>query len=176
MTKKKVVEPDEDLEDDLEDLEDEVEDEEIETVYPKLEEKSSKAQEELEESPSKGQEELEESPSDISEEEYEEDLDLEIEEIPDFKHVKLNIQKGSAKNDYELDIIGQSHGFCNIFVKHLLDLEGVNIAAYKITLIEPTKIYIRLEKGYKIKAILLKGIESLREKVIEVQNLFKDIM
>jgi len=167
MAKKKVVEPDEDLEDELEVLEDDFEDEEIETDYP-----------EIEEQPSKSKEKSEIPSSDVSEEEYEEDLEIEIEEkpeFPDFKHINLKLKKGNAENDYELVVIGQSHGFCNIYVKHLLDLEGVNIAAYKVTHIEPSKIFIRLEKGYKIKDILLKGIESLRESVYEVQSLFKKI-
>ena len=73
---------------------------------------------------------------------------------------------------------GQSHGFCNILVKHLLDTEGVNIAAYKVTGIEPPKIFIRLDnlKDYKIKDILHKSIESLRSKVVETQKLFKKLL
>ncbi len=53
----------------------------------------------------------------------------------------------------------------------------VNVAAYKVTNIEPPTVFIRLEnsKDYKIKDILYKGIESLRKKVIEVQKLFKKL-
>ena len=65
----------------------------------------------------------------------------------------------------------------NILVKHLLLIEGVNVAAYKVTNIEPPTVFIRLEnsKDYKIKDILYKGIESLRKEVIEVQKLFKKL-
>jgi len=157
MEKKKSVEPEEDLEDDLSDLEDD----KFESVYPEV---NSKAQDKVNET------DLED---ELAEEEYEEDLE-EQPEILDYKFLKLNLIRKTLENDYELDIIGQSHGFCNVFIRHLLNIEGVNMAAYKITNIDPAKIFIRLDnKKYKIKDILHKGIESLREDVLEVKNLFK---
>ncbi|MFX0144399.1 MAG: RpoL/Rpb11 RNA polymerase subunit family protein, partial [Candidatus Hodarchaeota archaeon] len=160
---KKAVKTDSE-EDELDDLvEDLLGDEQIERVYPKLEETKKK------ESIPPSEEEI------IEEEEFE----LEEEpRFPDYKYLNLEITKGQSENDYELTIEGQSHGFCNIFVKHLLKTEGVNIAAYKATNIEPAKIFIRLEnsKPYKIKDILHKSIESLREEVIGVQKLFKKLM
>jgi DNA-directed RNA polymerase subunit L len=167
MAKKNNVEPDKDLDDDFDDLKTE----EIESVYPKIDKKSSEAQKETEET-------IPES-SEVSEEDYEDDLDLDLEpqpEVIDYKYLKLNLYKKNLENDYELEIIGQSHGFLNIFVKYLLNIEGVNIAAYQITNIAPPKIYIRLKKGYKIKEILYKGIESLREEVIKIQNLVRKLM
>lgn len=165
MAKKNNVKPDKDLDDDFDDLKTE----EIESVYPKIDKKSSEAQKETEET-------IPES-SEVSEEDYEDDLDLDLEpqpEVIDYKYLKLNLYKKNLENDYELEIIGQSHGFCNTFIRHLLNIEGVNIAAYKDIRIEPSKIFIRLKnKKYKIKDILFKGIESLREDVLEVQNLFK---
>ncbi|MFX1338060.1 MAG: RpoL/Rpb11 RNA polymerase subunit family protein [Promethearchaeota archaeon] len=87
----------------------------------------------------------------------------------------MNLNIGFSENDYELQIEGQSHGFCNIFVKHLLSIEGVNMAAYKYTRIDPAQIFIRLEPGYKIKEIIQQGIESLREEVLDVQKIFKKL-
>jgi DNA-directed RNA polymerase subunit L len=150
-------------EDELDELGEKLlEDKEIENIYPKLEEK--------EESES----ELTSTEEDIEEEEFE------LEEEPrflDYKYLNLELNKSTGENDFELIVEGQTHGFCNILVKHLLLIEGVTIAAYKSTNIEPSKIFIRLEnsKSYKIKDILHKGIESLREEVIEVQKLFKKL-
>ncbi|MFW9897858.1 MAG: RpoL/Rpb11 RNA polymerase subunit family protein [Candidatus Thorarchaeota archaeon] len=168
MAKKKAKkEPDENLEDDFGDLEEE----ELEILLPKLVKKTPKDKSDTEETISNA--------SDVSEDEYEDEIEFELEEkpeIPDYKYLNLKINKVVAENDYEIEVIGQSHGFCNIFVKHLLNIEGVNIAAYKITGLEPPKIYIRLEDKHKIKDILYKGIESLREEVVEVEKLFQKLM
>ena len=156
--------PADDLEEDFSDLEEE----EIEIALPKIDKGIKKEAKEI--------------PIDIdeiSEEDYDQELELELEEepeIPDYKYVKLNIHKGLAENDYELDLIGQSHGLCNILVKYLLNTEGVKLAAYKITNIDPPKIFIRLKNGHKIKDILYKSIESLREEVIEIEKLFQKLM
>ncbi len=104
----------------------------------------------------------------------------EIEEeprFPDYKYLKLKLTKTLNEDDYELRVIGQSHGFCNIYVNHLLNIEGVNAAAYKVTIIEPAQIFIRLkqDKKYKIKDILFQAIESLRKEVVETQNTFQKI-
>jgi len=163
MAKKKPVKTEDKDEDQLDELVDEfLDDEEIEDIYPKMEDK-----EETEIAPLSTEEGIEE-----------EEFELEEEaRFPDYKYLNLELIKGQGENDYELLVEGQSHGFCNILVKHLLEIEGVNIAAYKVTGIEPSKIFIRLEntKDYKIKDILHKGIESVRSEVVEVQKLFKKL-
>jgi len=164
MAKKKAIKKEEIDQDEIDELvEDLLDDEEIESVYPKLEENK-----EVKSVPPSAEEIIEE-----------EEFELEEEpRFPDYKHINLELIKGQGANDYELIIKGQSHGFCNILVKHLLKTEGVNIAAYKSTNIEPAKIFIRLEnsKTYKIKDILHKGIDSLRKEVLEVQKLFKKLI
>jgi DNA-directed RNA polymerase subunit L len=163
MAKKKVPKKEEDSEEDLgEFMEELLEEEEVESVYPKVEAK-------------KGVESVPPPDEEIIEEE---EFELEEEPLfPDYKYLNLSLNKGQGENDYELIVEGQSHGFCNILVKHLLNIEGVNIAAYKATNIYPAQIFIRLEnsKNYKIKDILHKGIESLREEVLEVQKIFKKL-
>jgi len=164
MAKKKVVKPEEE---DLDDLEDDLfDDDEIDEEYPEVSEK-------------KGKEEissLQEDDDLISEDEEEFELEEEA-RFPDYKHLKLKLTKTMGEDDYELIIEGQSHGFCNILVKHLLDTDGVNSAAYKVTGIVPAQIFIRLDDSekYKIKDILFKAIESLREEVLEVQKIFKQL-
>ena len=165
---KKIIkkESEEEIEDDLGDLEDE----EIEIELPKITKKSPEDEKKLEETFSMA--------SELGEEEDEEDLEFELEkkpEFPDYKYLDLKINE-LTENNYEIEIIGQSHGFCNILVKHLLNIEGVNIAAYKMTGLEPPKIYLSLINGHKIKDILYKGIESLREEVVEVEKYFQKLM
>lgn len=172
MAKKKSVKPKEEKDEEFDELEDELlEDEDFESVYPKLE-KETKEDDDKSGIPSTVDNEVSESPE---EEEYE----MEEEEVkfPSYRYLNLKIKKDIGKNDYELIVEGQSHGFCNILVKHLLEIEGVNIAAYKDIKLEPSTIFIRLEnlKKYKIKEILHKGIESLRDEVTEVHKLFKKI-
>jgi len=168
MAKKRIKkESEEELEDDLGDLEDE----EVEIELPKITKKPPKDEKKPEETFSMASAELEE-------EEDEEELEFELEkkpEFPDYKHLDLKIYE-VTENNYEIELDGQSHGFCNIVVKHLLNIEGVNIAAYKITGLEPPKIYLSLKNGHKIKDILHKGIESLREEVVEVQKHFQKLM
>ncbi|MFW9865218.1 MAG: RpoL/Rpb11 RNA polymerase subunit family protein [Candidatus Thorarchaeota archaeon] len=169
MAKKKAVKPKEE-EEELDDIEDELlDDEEIIGEYPKMSNKSRKS--------------TASSPTDEDnlEELSEEDMEFEIEEeprFPDYRHLNLSLKRASGDNDYELTIEGQSHGFCNILVKHLLGTEGVEAAAYKVTGIEPPKVFIRLKqnKNKTIKDILYDAIESLREEVLEVQKLFQKLI
>ena len=163
MAKKKVEPKEEESDIDNEDL---FGDEYIESHYPNISEDSKNGKDAFSE--------------DFSEETEDTELEegFEIDtgpELPDYKYLKLDMQKGVRDNDYTLIVEGQSHGLCNIFVKHLLETEGVNSAAYKITKITPPEIFIRLEDGYEIKKILFKAIETLRTEVTEVQKIFKKL-
>lgn len=165
MAKKKVIK--EDKED--EDFED---DDMTESHYPEMGKKEKSS---TKESTPKG--ELE--PEEYIEEEGEEEFEFELEEeakFPDYKYLNLTIQQGLTKNDYKLIIEGQSHGFCNILVKHLLDIDGVNLASYKVTKIYPPEVFVRIEDGYKIKDVVSKGIDSLKVEVKQVQESFKKLM
>ena len=171
MAKKKPIKPAAEEEEELDDLEDDLlEKDDLPSDYPK----TSEAPEKDEASSLAGD-------VDTVEGEEEEEEPYEIEEeprFPDYRHLRLGLIKTLGDNDYELSVEGQSHGFCNIIVKHLLNIEGVKAAAYKITGIVPPQIFIRLEDSteLKIKEILFKVIESLREEVLEVQTLFQKLM
>ncbi len=170
MAKKKKKEESEgeelsDLDDDISDLEDE------EIALPKIGKKEPEKEEEVAETPSESSE------TDEDDEDYEGLIDDEPEVIiKDYKHVKPNIIKGINEFDYELIMEGQSHGFCNILVKHLLDIDGVNIAAYKITNIDLPKIFLRLQEGYKIKDVISKGISTLKDELSSVEKEFVKLM
>ena len=163
MAKKKAVKTEE--KDELDDFDDDLlEDDEIESVFPKLKEDKDKISKATS---------LEEP---TEEEELEFEQEEEEERFPDYKYLNLEIKKVGSENDYEVFVDGQSHGFCNILVKYLLEIEGVNIAAYKDTKLEPATIFIRLEKNYEIKDVLHQGIESLRKEVIKVQKIFNKLI
>ena len=170
MAKKKVGPKEEDSK--LEDVEEDIFDkEDIDSHYPDVSNESVKKDET---SPA-------ETPEQTEKIESEEELEEEVEpapELPEHTILKLNIISGPGDNDYTLTLEGQSHGFCNIFIKHLLTVEGVIAAAYKITeiAISPPQIFIRLEDGYNLKKIFLKGIDALRNEVAETQKLFKKLM
>ena len=170
MAKKKVGPKEEDSK--LEDIEEDIFDkEDIDSHYPDVSNESVKK----EETPSA--ETLEQTEKVKSEEEVEEEVE-QAPELPEYTILKLNLISGPGDNDHTLTLEGQSHGFCNIFVKHLLTIEGVKAAAYKITEIalSPPQIFIRLEDGYKLKEIFYKGIDALRNEVAETQKVFKKLM
>lgn len=113
----------------------------------------------------------EEYPDTETKEEEEEIQKIPIKEEKFYKYLNLKLKKIREK-DYELSIEGQTHGFCNILVKYLLDIEGVEIAAYKSTTIEPSKVFIRLKNGFDIKKIISEGVSLLEEEVIKLQKVF----
>ncbi len=162
MAKKK-SEPKE--EDELEEIDDDLL-EDGESVYPSLGRKNGKI---------KDEEQFSLEDDEILEEEYEYEIEP-LPKQPKYKYLNLTLSKGKKEKDYKLAVEGQSHGFLNILVKHLLNIEGVKSVAYKVTRIDPPEVFIRMEDGYKIKEVLHKGIQLLRNDVNEVQKLFKTLM
>lgn len=152
-------------EDELKELDDDLL-EDVESVYPSLGRKKGKIEE---------GEQFSVEDDEILEEEYEYETE-ELPKQPEYKYLNLTLSKGKKENDYKLAVEGQSHGFLNILVKHLLNIEGVKSVAYKVTRIDPPKVFIRMEDGFKIKQVLHKGIQLLRNDVNEVQKLFKTLM
>ena len=170
MAKKKKEESEEeelpDFEEDISDLEDE------EIALPKIEKKEPEEEEEVAQTPAVSSE-----TGEGEEDEYDLLTDEEPEVIiKDYKFIKPNIIKGVNEYDYELIMEGQSHGFCNILVKHLLNIDGVNIAAYKITNIDLPKIFLRIQEGFQIKDIVFKGIAALKDELDSVEKVFSELM
>ena len=163
MAKKKAEPKEENLDTDDKEVSD---DEEIESHYPDVSNDSKSKEESV----------SIDVVDDEDEEEEEEGFEIEPEPEPTYKYLQLAMKKGFRDDDYTLSVEGQSHGFCNIFVQLLLETEGVNSAAYKITKIVPPEIFIRLEDGYEIKKILYNTIETLRKEVGKVEKVFKKLM
>ncbi|MFW9945628.1 MAG: RpoL/Rpb11 RNA polymerase subunit family protein [Candidatus Odinarchaeota archaeon] len=152
-------------EDELDELDDDLL-EDVDSIYPSLGRKNDKIKE---------GEQFSTEDDEILEEEYRYEME-ELPKQPEYKYLNLTLSKGKKENDYKLAVEGQSPGFLNILVKHLLKIEGVKSAAYKVTRIDPPEVFIRIEEGYKIKQVLRNGIESLKNDVNEVQKLFKILM
>ncbi|MHA1689550.1 MAG: RpoL/Rpb11 RNA polymerase subunit family protein [Promethearchaeota archaeon] len=164
MAKKKKKDLNEDLEDDFEISKDVS----VESVYPNIKEPPAG------EKPTRVEKEAT-TTEQIPEEQLEVGLEEEELEKPKYKYLDLRISKDPEYNNYELTIEGQSHGFCNLLVKHLLQTEGVISAAYKSTELEPSKLFIQIENNFDIKTILQKSIESFREEVVSAQKLFEQL-
>jgi len=165
LAKKKAEPKEENLDSDDKDLFD---DEKIESHYPDVSNDSKSKEESVA---------IDVVDDNEEEEEEEESYEVEPEPEPTYKYLTLAMKKGGARDeDYVLSVEGQSHGFCNIFVQLLLETEGVNSAAYKITKLVPPEIFIRLEDGYEIKKILYNVIETLRAEVGKVAKVFKKLM
>ena len=137
-------------EDDVEEVDEDLFSSEVDEEFPELEPK---------------EEEIKEEALDESDLEGEMDAPVVVPEIIEeyYKYLKLKLKK-KRENDYELIIDGQTHGFCNIFIKYLLTVEGIDMAAYKSTTIEPAMIFIRVKNGYDIKKLISKGIDLLEKK------------
>ena len=165
MAKKKAEPKEEKLDSDDKDSSD---DEKIESHYPDVSNDSKSKEESVA---------IDVVDDNEDEEEEEESYEVEPEPEPTYKYLTLTMKKeGARDDDYVLSVEGQSHGFCNIFVQLLLETEGVNSAAYKITKLVPPEIFIRLEDGYEIKKILYNTIETLRTEVGKVEKVFKKLM
>jgi len=163
LAKKKAEPKEENLDTDDKEVSD---DEEIESHYPDVSNDSKSKEESV----------SIDVVDDEEEEEEDEGFDIEPEPEPTYKFLTLALEKGVRDADYVLSVEGQSHGFCNIFVQLLLETEGVNSAAYKITKLVPPEIFIRLEDGFEIKKILYNTIETLRAEVGKVEKVFKKLM
>ncbi|MFW9948957.1 MAG: RpoL/Rpb11 RNA polymerase subunit family protein [Candidatus Thorarchaeota archaeon] len=169
MAKKKVEAKEKE---NLEDIDDNFfDDDDVESHYPEVEKVKV-------ESPKKAPPDSYEDSEILDEEGYfGEDLAIEdLEPEITYKYLDLTLNRGTGENDYSLKVKGQSHGLLNALVKHLLTIEGVNVAAYKVTQIDPPELFIRLEKGFDIKDILHKGIDLLRNEIIEVQKAFNKVI
>lgn len=172
MGKKKKEEPKGEDYDEFGDFEESNSDD-LEIAFPKIDKKPSETPPSP--PPESESETIAEGVEGAPEAEMEEEVE-EIVEKPDYKYIKIIINKKEGENDYEIVVKGQSHGFCNVFIKYLLEIEGVNVAAYKVNNIEGSKIFIRLNEGYKLKDVLYKGIESLKNSVLETQKAFQKLM
>jgi len=78
--------------------------------------------------------------------------------------MKINILKKSGK-ELKIELIGSSHGLCNLLQKRLLEDKTIDFAGYDVPhpLASNPLIYIRMKGDQKPEDALIRAIEKVRE-------------
>ncbi len=78
--------------------------------------------------------------------------------------MKINVVKKSG-NELKIEIVGGSHGICNLLTKRLLEDKTVEFAGYDLPhpLASSPNIYIRMKGKTKAEDALLKAVEKVRD-------------
>ncbi len=78
--------------------------------------------------------------------------------------MKINVVKKSG-NELKIEIVGSSHGLCNLLAKRLLEDKNVDFAGYDVPhpLASSPNIYIRTKGKAKPEDALVKAVEKVRE-------------
>jgi len=77
--------------------------------------------------------------------------------------LKINVVKKSG-NELKIEIVGGSHGLCNLLTKRLLEDKTVDFAGYDVPhpLASNPNVYIRMKGKVKPEDALLKAVEKVR--------------
>ena len=78
--------------------------------------------------------------------------------------MKINILKRSD-NELKIEIVGGTHGICNLLQKRLLDDKTVEFGGYDVPhpLASSPVIYIRMKGTAKPQDALIRAVEKVRE-------------
>jgi DNA-directed RNA polymerase subunit L len=78
--------------------------------------------------------------------------------------MKINIIKKS-ENELKIEIVGTSHGICNLLQKRLLEDKKVDFAGYDLPhpLASSPVIYVRMKGDAKPQEALLTAVEKVRK-------------
>ncbi|MGA2385573.1 MAG: DNA-directed RNA polymerase subunit L [Candidatus Bathyarchaeia archaeon] len=78
--------------------------------------------------------------------------------------LKINVLKKSG-NELKIEIVGSSHGLCNLLAKRLLEDKTVEFAGYDVPhpLASSPNIYIRMKGRAKPEDALVRAVEKVRE-------------
>jgi len=78
--------------------------------------------------------------------------------------VKVNVIKKSG-NELKIEIVGSSHGLCNLLTKRLLEDKTVEFAGYDVPhpLASSPNIYLRMKGKAAPEEALLRAVEKVRE-------------
>lgn len=107
----------------------------------------------------------------FSEEAMMEEHEEEEEEVEPYdpRPLVLAIRSQEA-NRVELEISKQSHGFCNLLRRILLDDERVILAAYKVDYFNPPRFIVELHDPKQIKTVLLDATKRIRESIQDLEK------
>jgi DNA-directed RNA polymerase subunit L len=77
--------------------------------------------------------------------------------------LKINVVKKSG-NELKIEIVGGSHGLCNLLTKRLLEDKTVDFAGYDVPhpLASSPNIYLRMKGKTKPEEALLRAVEKVR--------------
>ena len=78
--------------------------------------------------------------------------------------MKINVVKKS-KNELKIEIVGGSHGLCNLLTKRLLEDKSVDFAGYDVPhpLASSPNVFVRTKGNAKPEDALVKAVEKVRE-------------
>ncbi|HLN89311.1 MAG TPA: DNA-directed RNA polymerase subunit L, partial [Candidatus Binatia bacterium] len=78
--------------------------------------------------------------------------------------MKVNLLKKSD-NELKIEIVGSSHGLCNLIAKRLLEDKKVEFAGYDVPhpLASSPIIYLRMKGANKPEAALIEATKKVRE-------------
>lgn len=78
--------------------------------------------------------------------------------------MKVNVLKKSA-NEFKIEIVGSSHGLCNLLTKRLLEDKPVDFAGYDIAhpLASNPTIYMRMKGKGDPQDALVKAVKKIRD-------------
>jgi DNA-directed RNA polymerase subunit L len=78
--------------------------------------------------------------------------------------VKINVVKKS-KNELKIEIVGGSHGLCNLLTKRLLEDKSVDFAGYDVPhpLASSPTLYVRTKGNAEPEDAMVKAVEKIRE-------------
>lgn len=77
--------------------------------------------------------------------------------------MKINVVKKSG-NELKIEIVGSTHGLCNLIAKRLLEDKTVEFAGYDVPhpLASSPNIYIRMKGKAKPEDALLRAVDKVR--------------
>ncbi len=78
--------------------------------------------------------------------------------------MKINVQKKSG-NELKIEIVGATHGICNLMAKRLLEDKTVEFAGYDVPhpLASSPIIYVRMKGAAKPEDALLRAVEKIKQ-------------
>ena len=78
--------------------------------------------------------------------------------------MKINVVKKS-KNELKIEIVGGSHGLCNLLTKRLLEDRSVDFAGYDVPhpLASSPNLYVRTKGNAKPEDALVRAVEKVRD-------------
>ncbi len=78
--------------------------------------------------------------------------------------------RGQEGNRVEFEIAKQSHGFCNLLRRILLDDDRVIVAAYKFDYFNPPRFIVELHDVKQIKTVLNDATKRIKQDILDLEK------